>query len=157
MPSERKEYLTREKLEELKKELHFLATTRRKEIADQLEFAKSLGYLSENAEYHEAREQQALTEDRINKIKNILKNAEGVFHKAGDVIEIGSTVVIKKDGEKTDREFIIVSSEEADTIKGKISYMSPLGQSMIGKKKGDEFIFKTPAGGQVKYKVISVK
>jgi transcription elongation factor GreA len=152
-----KEYLTKQKYDELKNELDFLSTTRRKEIADQLEFAKSLGDLSENAEYHEAREQQALIEDRIGKIEYILKNAEIVSHKESDVIEVGSTVVIRKDKDKEDREFTIVGSEEVDMSKGKLSYMSPIGQAMIGKKKGDEFVFKNPAGVQIKYKIISVK
>jgi len=100
MENENKEYLTKEKYDELEKELAFLTTTKRKEIADQLEFAKSLGDISENAEYHEAREQQALTEDRINKIENVLKNAEIVEYKKSDTVVIGSTVTVKKEGER---------------------------------------------------------
>jgi transcription elongation factor GreA len=153
-----KEYLTKEKFEELKKELDFLSTTKRKEIADQLEFAKSLGDISENAEYHEAREQQAITEDRIRKIEYVLKNAEIVTHnKKSDVIQIGSTVVIKKEKEGENKEYVIVGSEEADTSKGRISNSSPIGQALMGKKKNEEFIFQTPSGNKIKYKIISVK
>ena len=154
---DRKEYLTKEKFEELTKELNFLTKKKRKEIAEQLEFAKSLGDLSENAEYHEAREIQAITEDRIGKLEEILRNAKIVQHKAGDTVEVGSTVVLQKSGESEKREFGVVGSEEADMEKAKISHLSPLGKSMMGKKKGEEFVFKTPAGAQVKYKVISVK
>jgi transcription elongation factor GreA len=155
MDEDRKEYLTKEKFKELTEELDFLKKTKRKEIAEQLEFAKSLGDLSENAEYHEAREVQAITEDRISKLENVLKNAQIVSHKKGGVIEVGSTVVVKKDKEK--KELHLVGSEEADTAQGKISHLSPVGKLMMGKKKGDEFIFKTPAGDEVKYKIVSVK
>jgi len=158
MDYEEKEYLTKEKYEELKKELNFLITTRRKEIANQLEFAKSLGDLSENAEYHEAREQQAISEDRIRKIESVLKNAEIISgHKKNDVVEVGSTVIVKKEREKENKEFTLVGSEEADTALGKISHNSPLGHALRGMKKGEEFVFQTPNGSKLKYKVISIK
>jgi len=153
---EGKEYITKEKFLELKNELDFLTTTRRKEIADQLEFAKSLGDISENAEYHEAREAQALTEDRIEKIEYILKNAQIVTHQKNGVVAVGSVVVIKKEGEKENREITLVGSEEADSTKGLISHKSPIGQALLGKKKGEEFVFKTPVETQIKYKIISV-
>ena len=157
MEEDEKEYLTKGKYKDLKYELDFLTTTKRKEIAEQLEFAKSLGDLSENAEYHEVREQQGLVEDRIRKIEYILKNAEIVSHKKGSDVEVGSTVTVRKEGQKENKEFEIVGSEEADTAKGKISYNSPMGQALIGKKKGEEFTFKTPAGTKIKYKILSVK
>lgn len=157
MGYEEKEYLTKEKYKELKNELDFLATTRRKEIADQLEFAKSLGDLSENAEYHEARDQQALIEDRIGKIEHVLKHAEIVEHKTSNIVEIGSEVVVRKDKEKENKKFEIVGSEEVDMNKGKISHVSPMGQALMGKKKDDEFAFETPSGSKIKYTIISVK
>lgn len=157
MSEENKEYLTKEKFGELQEELRFLTTTKRKEIAEQLDFAKSLGDLSENAEYHEARDQQGLVEDRIRKIENILKNAEIVSHKKGDIVEIGSTVIVKKEGEKDNKEFTVVGSEEADTSTGKISHVSPIGRALMGKKKGEEFVFETPSGAKIKYKVIRVE
>jgi transcription elongation factor GreA len=157
MDNNGKEYLTKEKYKELTQELDFLVTTKRRGIAEQLEAAKALGDLSENAEYHEAREQQALIEDRIRKIEYVLKNAEIVTHKESDVVEIGSTVIVCRDGQKECKEFHLVGSEEADTSKGRISNVSPIGKSMMGKKKGDEFIFVAPNGTKVKYKIISVK
>ncbi len=96
-----KEYVTQEKHDELQKELHFLKTEKRKEIADHLEYARSLGDLSENAEYHEAREEQAQTEARIQQIETILKNAVIVAHKSGDTVEVGSKVTVTKAGDST--------------------------------------------------------
>jgi transcription elongation factor GreA len=157
MGNDEKEYLTKDKYEELTNELDFLTTTRRKEIAEQLDFAKSMGDLSENAEYHEAREQQALIEDRIRKIEYVLKNATIVAHKKNDIVEIGSSVVVRKEKEKENKEFEIVGSEEVDMTKGRISHISPIGGALMGKKKGDEFTFTTPSGAKIKYKIISVK
>src|SRR3989304_8881763 len=117
-----KEYLTKEKLDELTRELDFLKTGRRKEIAEKLEFAKSLGDLSENAEYQEAREDQAATEERILKLQNILSGAIIITKKKGDdVLRIGSTVVVERVGEKQSRQYQIVGSEEADMAGGKKS------------------------------------
>lgn len=154
--AEKKEYLTKEKYDELKKELDYLRTTRRKEIAESLEYARSLGDLSENAEYQEARELQAATEERISKLESILQSAKIVDHKEGDTVTLGSTVVIMKDGEKETHQYEIVGSEEADMQKRKISHLSPLGEALIGKNKGDTFSFETP-NGKMKYSVVDVK
>ncbi|NQV93065.1 transcription elongation factor GreA [Candidatus Kaiserbacteria bacterium] len=149
-------YLTQEKFEELTKELEHLKTTKRKEIAESLEYARSLGDLSENAEYQDAREMQAATEERVTQLEYILKDPQIVTHKKSDVISLGSKVSIQKDGEKETHEYILVGSEEADIQKRKISYVSPLGNSMIGKKKGDSFTFETPNGKQ-NYTIKSVE
>ncbi len=151
-----KEYLTQEKYNELQLELHDLKTVRRREVADHLEHARSLGDLSENAEYHEAREEQAQTEARILQLENILKNAEIVRHTSGDIVEVGSKVTVKKDGESSESVFTLVGSEEADIAVGKISHNSPLGAALFGKKKGETFEFQSPRG-TVKYKIIDVK
>lgn len=139
-------YLTPEKHEEFKKELNYLKTVKRTEIAKSLEYAKSLGDLSENAEYHEARDAQAAVEDRINKLEYILKNATIVSNHATDAVAVGSVIIIEKEGDKNPRTFTIVGSEEADASKGYISMRSPLGQSAVGKKKGESFSFQTPSG-----------
>ncbi|KKU80500.1 MAG: Transcription elongation factor GreA [Parcubacteria group bacterium GW2011_GWA1_47_8] len=144
--SEEKEYLSKEKFDELQKELDHLKSVRRKEIAESLEFAKSLGDLSENAEYHEARQDQAETEDRIVKLELMLKSAVITEKHKGGVIGIGSTVSIKKVDEKSERRYQIVGSEESNTKEGKISNKSPLGEALIGKSKGDKFSYETPSG-----------
>src|ERR1700733_7675020 len=139
--NDHKEYLTKEKLKELEAELHALKTVRRKEVAESLEAAKSLGDLSENAEYQEARELQATIEERIMKLEGIVKNAVIVERHHSDSVDIGSSVMVKKDGDKAERSYTIVGSEEADMASGKISYVSPLGKALMGKKKGDVFTF----------------
>jgi len=155
--SERKEYLTRKKHNELKKELDFLKNTKRKEIAEQLEQAKAFGDLSENAEYHEARENQATTEERIYQLEIILKAAIIVSPHKSDTVDVGSTVTTKKQDADAPYKFQIVGSEEADGAAGKLSLNSPLGKKLMGRKKGDEFIFTTPAGEKVGYKITKIE
>lgn len=140
------QYLTNEKFAELKNELEHLKTDRRKEVADQLEYAKKLGDLSENAEYHQARETQAEVEDRIVRLENLLKNATIMTAGSGDVITVGSTVRLTKEGENRSYLFSIVGSEEADTSRGKISNISPIGSALLGHKKGDKVNVSTPKG-----------
>lgn len=154
--SHTKEYLSKEKFKLLTTELEELKTVKRKQIAEELEFAKSLGDLSENAEYHEAREAQAALEDRILQLEGILANAEIVAAHHSNQVEVGSIVHVKKTGDKAEKVYTIVGSEEADTKTGKISFKSPLGQALLGKKKGEEFKFKTPAG-EAKYTVVSIE
>ncbi|OGG46981.1 transcription elongation factor GreA [Candidatus Kaiserbacteria bacterium RIFCSPHIGHO2_01_FULL_49_13] len=148
-------FLTREKFSELQKELDYLKTTRRKEIAESLEYARSLGDLSENAEYQEAREMQAATEERITKLEATLKTAKIVSYKKSDTIGLGSTVVIQKEEEKETHKYQLVGSEEADMREKKISHVSPLGEALMGKKKGDTFSFTTP-NGTMNYSIIEV-
>ncbi|MFC1720853.1 transcription elongation factor GreA [Patescibacteria group bacterium] len=151
-----KTYLSKEKYKELSNELDFLTTTRRKEIAEKLEYAKSLGDLSENAEYQEARDDQAATEKRIAELELLLKNVEVVKKHHSDEVEIGSALVVQRVGEKQKRDFQIVGSEEADMATGKISNVSPLGKALMGGKKGDTVSFESPAG-EVKYKIVSIE
>jgi transcription elongation factor GreA len=152
--SEEKQYLTKQKFGELEKELDFLKTTRRKEVAEKLEFAKSLGDLSENAEYQEARQDQAETEDRIITLESILANAEIIHKGKGGDVRVGSTVVIKK--KKEIQEYQIVGSEEADMATGKISNLSPIGAALIGKSKGDKTVYTTPKGN-IECEIIDIK
>lgn len=151
------EYLTPEKYKELEAELNELRTVKRKEIADALEYAKSLGDLSENAEYNQARESQAQLEDRIGRIEHILRNAKVVTPKGGSgKIEVGSIVTIQKDGTKIEQIFTIVGAEEADIAAGKLSFHAPLGTALMGKSEGDTAVFDTPKG-PAKYKILKVK
>jgi transcription elongation factor GreA len=151
-----KQYLSKEKYAELTKELEFLRTEKRKEVAEKLEFAKSLGDLSENAEYQEARDEQANLEDRIMNLEAILKSAEIVTHKSGGVVAIGSTVAVAKKGSKSEQVFHIVGSEEVDMTTGKISNKSPLGKALLNKSKGETAIVTTP-NGEVSYTIVDVK
>ncbi|MFA7285245.1 MAG: transcription elongation factor GreA [Candidatus Paceibacterota bacterium] len=148
-------YITEEKKKELEAELLELSGPKRKEIIDALEYAKSLGDLSENAEYHQAREDQGKLEERIKKVEQILKSSEVVKKSGGDTVEIGSDVVVEKEGTKEQKNYIIVGGEEADMLQNKISNNSPIGQALFGKKKGDTVSFRTPKG-LVNYKIIKV-
>lgn len=141
-----KEYLSQEKFDELKNELDHLKSVRRKEIAEQLEFAKGLGDLSENAEYHEARQNQAETEERISKLETLLKQAEITSKHKGGAVRIGSTVTIHKANDKKECEYIIVGSEESNIKENKISNKSPLGAALMGKTKGDVVSCDAPIG-----------
>jgi transcription elongation factor GreA len=141
--------LSQEKFDELAKELEHLKTVRRSEIAKNLEYARSLGDLSENAEYQEARELQAATEERIRKLEELVKRATIVTDgKKKDIVGFGSAVTIKKEGSEEAHEYKIVGSEEADMRERKLSHVSPLGAALMGKKKGDVFTFETPGGKQ---------
>lgn len=154
MPKE--ELISQEKFEELTKELDELRTTRRREVAEQLEYARSLGDLSENAEYQEAREMQAAVEERVQKLESILKNAKIVRGAKSDTVGMGSSVQVTKIGATDKHSYTIVGAEEANILEGKVSYHSPLGNALLGKKKGDEFSFNTPKGSQ-KYKILKVE
>lgn len=147
--------ITKEGYEKLKNELEYLKNKKRREVADRIQKAKDMGDLSENAEYSEAKDEQALNEGRIIDIENILKNltiVENGGHK-GEV-GMGSTITAKTGGnEKT---FTIVSFNEADPMEGKISNESPLGKAFLGRKKGEKIKVETPRG-EVEYEILSVK
>lgn len=149
-------YLSKEKFDELTAELENLKTVRRREIAEQLEYARSLGDLSENAEYEEARNLQAATEDRIRTIEEQLAHARIIEHAKGNAVSLGSAVTIQKQGEKDEHTYTIVGSAEANMQEHKISHLSPLGSALMDKKKGDLFSFETPKGVQ-KYKIVGIK
>lgn len=152
-----KDYITKERKEALEQELHDLQTTERKKILEALEFAKSLGDLSENAEYHQARENQAKLEDRIREITHVLATSEVMKkHKKSDIVEVGSTVVVQKVGSKDKKTFELVGAEDADMASGRLSYRSPLGEALMGHKKGDVAKFNGPVG-VIEYKLVSVE
>ncbi|HEX4799075.1 MAG TPA: transcription elongation factor GreA [Candidatus Paceibacterota bacterium] len=150
-------FLTKEKYEELKNELQHLKTVRRKEVAESLEYARSLGDISENAEYQEARDMQAAIEERIQYLEKVIKEAKIVATtKKGDAVGLGSVVSIKNDKSKDSRSYTIVGSEEANIHEHKLSYLSPLGEALMGKVKGESFTFETP-GGKQSYTVLKVE
>ena len=150
------EYLTKEKFEEFKKELEQLKTVKRKEVAEALEYAKSLGDFSENQEYQEARDSQAVLEDRISHLEAILKSAKIISTQSANVVMVGSVITVEKEKDKTKKAYTMVGSEEADALQGKISIRSPLGMAAIGKTKGETFSFETP-NGMMSYKIIDIK
>lgn len=150
-------YLTKEGEEELRKELKELVEVRRPELAQKLKEAVAQGDLKENADYHDAKEQQGFIEGRIQHIEAILRSAT-IIEESGpsDEVRIGSTVVIREDGTDEDEEYKIVGTAEANPQERKISQKSPIGAALIGKKKGKKFKVETP-GGVIKFKVIDIK
>jgi len=141
-------YFTPEGLAKLKAELEEL-TNNRKELAEKISEAKELGDLSENAEYHAAKDAQGMNESRIMEIEATLKQAVVVEkNDHSDKVQVGSTITV--DGPNGTQEFIIVGSNEADPINGKISNESPIGHAFIGKIVKDEVVVKTPKG-EVKF------
>jgi len=150
------EYLTQEKFDQFKAELEVLKTVKRKEIAEALEYAKSLGDLSENGEYHEARDNQARVEDRINHLEALLRSVTIVSKHDNSKVTVGSKVTLSREGSKENKIYTIVGSEETDAASGKISNKSPLGEAMFGKVKGDSFSYKTPTGSMT-YKIVSIE
>ncbi len=148
------QYVSPEKLEQLQQELVMLKTVRRREVASKIESAKALGDLSENAEYHEAKDEMAFIEGRIMEIEHILKNASVVEpSKSTGVVRVGSTLEVDVNGKH--KTYKIVGSNEADPLQGLISNESPLGNAFLGHAKGDRVEAVTPAGIQV-YVIISI-
>lgn len=151
-----KEYrLTQTGIDELKAEQAEL-NERRKSVAKKLKDAREYGDLSENAEYHAAREEQVQVESRISEIEQILKNVK-IIETPQDKseVELGNTVVLAGNG--STKELTIVGSVEADPLANKISDESPIGQALLGKKVGDEVEIKTPNGGATLYTVKNIK
>lgn len=146
--------ITQDGYNKLKEEHDYLSTVKRKEIAERIEKAKELGDLSENAEYSEAKDAQALNEGRILELSATLKNVT-IVDKVTDSehVMMGSKVTVKLDGQE--KQYTIVSFNEADPLNGLISNESPLGVAFIGKKKGDNVEVETPRG-LMHYKIVKV-
>lgn len=153
---ETQEFLTQEKKKELEAELENLKTVIRAEILERLAFAKSLGDLSENAEYHDSKDAQGKNEARISQIEYILKNAIVVEVNTDGTVGLGSTVVLVKKDSGEEKTYQIVGNEEADFSAGKISFESPIGAALIDKSQGEFVSVETPRG-ITEYKIKSVK
>jgi transcription elongation factor GreA len=149
-------YVTEEGMKKIKEELERRRTVTRQDIANSIKEAKEQGDLSENAEYAEAKIQQAENESRISELEFILKEATVVKYdkNANSSVQMGSKVNVKFNGSEMD--FQIVGSNEANPSQMKISNESPMGKAFMGKKKGDKVDVNTP-GGKVKYTILDVK
>lgn len=159
----RKILLTRDGLTELQEELRFLREEKRVEIAEKLKEAISYGDLSENAEYQEARDEQAQVELRIAELEEMLKpggydiiDDEKWTKKKKQGINVGNTVTLQEVGEKAEITYLIVWAQEANIFENKISNESPLGRSLIGKNTGDTAKMTAPSGSR-EYLVIAVQ
>jgi transcription elongation factor GreA len=147
--------ITKEGYEKMEKEIEYLSTIKRKEIADRIQKAKDMGDLSENAEYQEAKDAQAYNEGRIIELKATLKNLTIVENGASkDEVGMGSKITVKS-GDK-EKVYTIVSFNEVDPLEGKISNESPIGKAFLGKKKGDKVTVETPKG-EMEYKILNIE
>jgi len=149
------QYLTPEGETKLKAELAELTGPRREELAQRLRSAIQMGDLSENADYHKAKEDQGFLEGRIQEIESILRSAVIIEKKYGDTINVGSTVTVQEDTYDPET-YDIVGAKEADPRKGKISNESPFGTALMGHKVGDVVEAETP-GGKLKLKILKVE
>ncbi len=150
--------LTEEGLAQLEAELDELKYVKRKELAARIKLAISYGDLKENSEYHSAKEEQAFMETRILQIDRMLKKAKIVKADSMDLssVQIG-TVVVLNDIEFAEQiEYKIVGTEEADVVENKISYESPLGKELLGKKAGSIIEVNAPAG-IIRYELLEIK
>jgi transcription elongation factor GreA len=149
-----KNYLTKEGLENLKKELDYLENTKKKEIAQKLKKAISYGDLSENAAYTEAKDDQAFLQGRILELKGIINSAEIIVNQERGKVDLGSKITLFCD--KEELVFQVVGNTESDPLKGKISVSSPLGQAMLNKEVGDIASVEGPCG-IIKYKILKIE
>jgi transcription elongation factor GreA len=148
--------LTREGFEKLKEEIDELSTVRRREVAERIKEAREFGDISENSEYDDAKNEQAMLEARIAQLEERLRDAI-VIDEAGlpdDVVSLGSRVTLKLPGGEAT--FQVVGSAESDPDESRLSNESPIGKAILGRKKGETVDVVTPSG-QVKIKIVAIK
>ncbi|MBI4426420.1 MAG: transcription elongation factor GreA [Candidatus Kerfeldbacteria bacterium] len=144
--NERQTFITADGLEKLTEELKHLKTVKRREIAQRIQEAKELGDLSENAEYVEAKNEQAFVEGRVAELEAVVKNAVIIqAAKNAEQVRVGSKVKAKIEDGKIET-YAIVGSNEADPKNGRISNESPLGQAFLGRRVGETVTIEAPAG-----------
>jgi len=152
----KKIYLTKEGLDDLKKEYENLTKTKRPDILNRVSQARSMGDLSENAEYVAAREELSFIDGRIDELEELVKQAvliQETHSKGNHVVKLGSTVTVNIKGKKEN--FTVVGEWEADPKDKKISHESPLGKALLGKKVGEKIEVEAPAGNVI-YTIVSV-
>ena len=152
-----KQMYTKQGYQDLVDELKFLKLTRREEIKEQIAVARGFGDLSENAEYDEARNEQAKVEARIQELEALIENAEIIDETNMDVrsISLGSLVKLYDEDFEEEITYSIVGSNQADPLAQKISDQSPIGRALMGKKAGDSVVVTAPAG-ELHFKVLEV-
>jgi transcription elongation factor GreA len=151
--------LTREGYEKLKQEIEYLSTDKRAEVAERIRIAREFGDIAENAEYDDAKNEQAMLEHRIALLEERMRDAR-VIEKSeitADVVSIGSHVRLKDVDANETVEYHIVGSAEANPAENKLSNESPVGKAIIGKKKGETVEVVTPRGSKLKYKILEIK
>jgi transcription elongation factor GreA len=151
--------LTKEGYKKLQEEIQFLSNDRRRQVAERIKVAREFGDISENAEYDDAKNEQAMLEARIAKLAEQLAAARVIEKKeiAKDVVSVGAHVRLRDVEAKETVEYHIVGSAEANPAEQKLSNESPVGKAIIGKKKGETVEVVTPRGAKLKYKILEIK
>jgi len=150
--------LTPEGYKKLQQEIEYLSNDKRREVADRIRIAREFGDISENAEYDDAKNEQALLEHRIATLEERLRDARVINKKdvAKDVVSVGSKVKLRDVAAKQTVEYYIVGSAEANPSQNKLSNESPVGKAIIGHKKGDVVEVSAPRGS-LKFKILEIK
>ena len=151
--------LTPEGYKKLKDEIQYLSTDKRREVADRIRIAREFGDITENAEYDDAKNEQAMLEHRIMQLEERLLAARVIDKKeiSKDVVSVGSKVRLRDVAAKETVEYHIVGSAEANPLEQKLSNESPVGRAILGKKKGETVEVSTPKGKALKYKILEIK
>ena len=158
MANEAKYKMSKERLDEIREELHYLETVREKEVSELIKEARSFGDLSENSEYDEAKTEQGKLYSKIAELRNILENAEVIEQAEADTktVRLGSRVKVKGLPDGDAEEYMIVGSQEANPMQGRISDDSPIGRGLLGRKVGSTVTVEAPAG-ELKFKIIGIE
>jgi transcription elongation factor GreA len=155
----RESLITPDGLEKLKQELEELQTTKRREVAERIKEAREFGDISENSEYDDAKNEQAMLEQRIAQLEDRLRRSKVVDEKGVDtsVVGVGVRVHVKDQKSGDSRKFNIVGSAEADPTEEKLSNESPIGKALVGHKKGEVVTVDTPRGPKKKLKITKIE
>ncbi len=148
-------FMTQQGRDDMVAELHERTHVIRPEISRRMADARALGDLSENAEYHSARSEARKNEGRIEELEETLKRVKIIASKSHDTAELSARITLLKNNE-TEVVYILVSAAEADIRASKLSIESPIGQLLVGKRVGDEFVHTTPAG-DIQYCIIGIE
>jgi len=156
--TEKETIITEEGLRKLESELEELKTVHRKEVNDRIRQAKEFGDISENAEYEDAKQEQAFIEGRIMKLEAMIRNAKIIHEGEGgaDEVHLGTTVKVRNLGSNNESEYTIVGSAESDPLNAKISNESPIGRALMGAKPGQTVTASAPSG-DVQLRVVSIR
>ncbi|MBE3594802.1 MAG: transcription elongation factor GreA [Candidatus Carbobacillus altaicus] len=156
--SEKEVIVTASGLKKLEEELEYLKTVKRKEVAERIKIAIGYGDLSENSEYEDAKNEQAFIEGRIITLEKMLRNVKVISDDevGTDIVSVGSTVVVYDLDLDEEVSYTIVGSAESDPLENKISNESPVGEALLGKKRGDVVEVQVPAG-VIRYKIVDIQ
>ena len=155
----RETLITPEGLEKLKEELEFLQTDKRREVADRIKEAREFGDIAENAEYDDAKNEQAMLEQRISQLQDRVRRSTVIDEKHVDTeqVEVGAVVHVKDQKSGDSQKFQIVGSAEADPTEQKLSNESPIGKALMGHKRGEVVTVDAPRGPKKKLKITKIE